>query len=140
MTCLGFGFVISSKIWCPTCAGSLSVEPQLLHVCLRSGVLMMSGLAGLGLVLPLCPLGLPGKRFSHFLWSPVRVGYMRFEDGVFGFSCNSSLRFRFMFSSLSFAFSVHLGIRRILQQNLLEEALNFRCISLFLISHINHCN
>ena len=106
MTCLGFGFAISSKIWCPTCAGSLSVEPQLLHVCLRSGVLMMSGLAGLGLVLPACPLGLPGKRFSHFLWSPVRVGYMRFEDGVFGFSCNSSLRFRFMFSSLSFAFSV----------------------------------
>jgi hypothetical protein len=40
----------------------------------------------LGLVVPLWPLGLPGKRFSHFLWSPVRVGYMRFEEGVCGFS------------------------------------------------------
>jgi hypothetical protein len=35
---------------------------------------------------PLGPLGLPGKCLVFFGWSPLRVGYMRFEDGVWGFS------------------------------------------------------
>jgi hypothetical protein len=47
---------------------------------------MMSGAFGLGRVVPLCPFGRPGKRFSLFVLSPVRVGYMRLEDGVWGFS------------------------------------------------------
>jgi hypothetical protein len=36
--------------------------------------------------LPLWPLGLPGKRLVLFAWSPLRVGYMRLEGGVCGFS------------------------------------------------------
>lgn len=51
-----------------------------------AGSLMMSEAFGLGLVLPLCPLGLPGKRLVLFAWSPLRVGYMRLEGGVCGFS------------------------------------------------------
>ena len=51
-----------------------------------AGSLMMSEAFGLCLLLPLCPLGLPGKRFMFFAWSPLRVGYMRLEGGVCGFS------------------------------------------------------
>ena len=47
---------------------------------------MMSGSLGVGRVVPLWPLGLPGKRLSLLVWSPVRVGYIRLEDGVWGFS------------------------------------------------------
>ena len=46
----------------------------------------MSIALGFGRVFPLFPLGLPGKRLLLFAWSPVRVGYMRLEDGVCGFS------------------------------------------------------
>ena len=51
-----------------------------------SGDLITSIALGFGRVVPLWPLGLPGKRFSHFVWSPLRVGYMRLEGGVCGFS------------------------------------------------------
>lgn len=85
--------------------GWLSGEPQWLQMCLGSGALVMSGLGGLGLVVPLWPLGLPGNRFSHFLWSPVRVGYMRLEGGVWGFSKIKSFCLRFVFSSFSAVFS-----------------------------------
>ena len=48
--------------------------------------LIRSIVLGFGRVVPLCPLGLPGKRFSRLVWSPLRVGYMRLEEGVWGFS------------------------------------------------------
>ena len=85
MTCLGFGFDISSKTWCPTWAGSSSGAPQWSHLHFFSGALVISGL-GLHLVMPMCPFGHPGKRFTHLVWSPVRVGYIRLEEGVCGFS------------------------------------------------------
>ena len=65
----------------------------------------MSGAFGLGLVDPLWPLGLPGKRFSLFAWSPVRVGYIRLEDGVCGFSWRVRLRLRLSISLLRLRFS-----------------------------------
>ena len=86
MTCFGFGLAVSSKTWCSTLLGSFSGAPQWLQVHFFSGVLVMSISLGLGLVVPMCPLGLPGKRFVLFVWSPLRVGYMRLEDGVCGFS------------------------------------------------------
>jgi hypothetical protein len=46
----------------------------------------MSATLGFGRLLPLWPVGLPGKRFMLFAWSPLRVGYMRLEGGVCGFS------------------------------------------------------
>ena len=74
MTCFGFGLAISSKIWCSTWVGSFSGAPQWLQVHLCSGALVMSICLGLGRVVPLCPLGLPGKRLVLFVWSPFRVG------------------------------------------------------------------
>ena len=86
MTCLGFGFAISSKTWCSTWVGSSSGAPQWSHVHFFSGSLMTSVAFGFGRVLPLWPMGLPGNRFSLFLWSPLRVGYIRREGCVCGFS------------------------------------------------------
>ena len=51
-----------------------------------SGSLIVSIALGLGRVVPLWPLGLPGKRLEFLVWSPVRVGYIRLEEGVCGFS------------------------------------------------------
>lgn len=67
MTCLGFGSAISSKTWCPTWVGSSSGVPQWLQVHLRSGALVMSISLGLGLVVPVWPLGLPGNRLEFFM-------------------------------------------------------------------------
>ena len=86
MICWGFGFAISSKTWCSTWMGSLSGAPQWLQAHLCSGALIMSINLGLGRVVPVWPLGLPGKRFSHLVWSLVRVGYIFLEGGVWGFS------------------------------------------------------
>lgn len=105
MTCWGFGFAISSKTWCSTWMGSSSGAPQWLQVHLCSGALVMSISLGLGRVVPLCPLGLPGKRFALFVRSPFRVGYMRLEDGVWGFSWRIRLRLRASISFLRVKFS-----------------------------------
>ena len=70
-----------------------------------SGDLIMSAAWGLGRVVPLWPLGLPGKRFVQFVWSPLRVGYMRLEEGVWGFSYRIRLRLRASISFLRLRFS-----------------------------------
>ena len=67
--------------------------------------MIRSGSLGLGLVWPLCPFGLPGKRFALLLWSPLRVGYIRIEGGVCGFSWRMTMRLSWSFSALSLAFS-----------------------------------
>ena len=105
MTCFGFGLAISSKMWCPTWVGSFSGAPQWLQVHLRSGDLVTSISLGFGRVVPLCPLGLPGKRLEFFVWSPFRVGYMRLEGGVCGFSWSMSLRLRLSISFFRARFS-----------------------------------
>ena len=104
MTCLGWRFAVSSIMWCPTWI-SWSAAPHWLQVFFFSGDLTMSGVLGLGRVVPLWPLGLPGKRLVLFVWSPVRVGYMRFEDGVCGFSYRIRLRLRVSSSFLRARFS-----------------------------------
>ena len=65
----------------------------------------MSGALGFCLVLPLWPLGLPGKRFAFFLWSPLRVGYIRIEGGVCGFSWRIRARLRLSICFLRLRFS-----------------------------------
>ena len=77
MTCLGFGFAISSKMWCPTWVGSFRGVPQWVQVHLCSGAFTKSISLGFGRVVPLYPLGLPGKRLVLLVRSPVRVGYIR---------------------------------------------------------------
>jgi len=105
MICWGFGFAISSKMWCSTWVGSFSGVPQWVQADLCSGAFTKSISLGLGLVVPLCPLGLPGKRFVLFVWSPFRVGYIRLEDGVWGFSWRIRLRLRASISFLRAVFS-----------------------------------
>lgn len=73
-------------MWWATCTGGSSVALQWSHVCFSGGSTIKSGSLGLGLVWPMCPLGLPGKRLVLFLWSPTLVGYIRIEGGVCGFS------------------------------------------------------
>jgi hypothetical protein len=89
----------------PTRVGSFRGAPQWLQAHFFSGALVMSISLGLGLVVPLYPLGLPGKRFTLFVWSPVRVGYIRLEEGVCGFSWSIRLRLRLSISFLRVRFS-----------------------------------
>lgn len=65
----------------------------------------MSGALGFCLVVPLWPLGLPGKRFALFGRSPLRVGYIRIEGGVCGFSWRIKARLRSSISFLRVRFS-----------------------------------
>ena len=72
ITCFGWGFVISSIMWCCTFI-SWRYVPHWLQVVFFSGCIMMSGSLGFGRVVPLWPLGLPGKRLAVLVWSLVRV-------------------------------------------------------------------
>jgi len=78
---------------------------QFVQVHVFGGCMICVGVFGFCLVWPLCPFGLPGKRFGLFLWSPVRVGYMRMADGVCGFSCFIRARLSLSISVLRVWFS-----------------------------------
>jgi hypothetical protein len=107
ITCFVCRLGISSIMWWVTCIGWCSGVLQWSHVCFFGGSRIKSGVLGLGLVWPMCPLGLPGKRLVLFLflWSPVLVGYIRIEGGVCGFSWRIRARLRLSFSFLRVRFS-----------------------------------
>jgi hypothetical protein len=82
--------------------------PRWSHERFGSGSLMVSGCLSFCRVVPLCPLGLPGKRLVLLVWSPLCVGYMRFEAGLWGFSWRIRLRLRVLISALRLRFSCEL--------------------------------
>jgi len=69
------------------------------------GVLVMLISLGFCRVVPLWSLGLSGKRLVFFAWSPVRVGYILLEEGVWGFSQRIRLRLRLSICVLRVVFS-----------------------------------